>query len=155
MSPITAPLENATFNAPFKLVLAALAVRALERVATAIPINPQSPEKNPPLKNANGTNIIRYPLVYRKNKMQNTTAKNAPTTEYCLLIYAYEPSLTQAAISFISAVPSSCRIILIIRKIAKNIATKDPIGARNNIYPPLFISYLTNPTCPERSRGVK
>ena len=57
--PMTAPLEKATLKALFKLLRAAWAVRALAFVATIMPINPDSPEKNPPLKNANGTNTTR------------------------------------------------------------------------------------------------
>ena len=54
ISPITAPLLKATFNALFSDSWAWLVVRAEARVAVVIPINPASPEKNPPVRKANG-----------------------------------------------------------------------------------------------------
>ena len=52
--PMTAPEENATRSPLLRLWDAALAVRALANVAIVIPIKPDSPEKNPPVRKAKG-----------------------------------------------------------------------------------------------------
>ena len=54
-SPITAPLRKATRNPRFNDIRAALAVRAEAYVAVFIPRYPDSPEKNPPVRKATGT----------------------------------------------------------------------------------------------------
>ena len=54
-NPITAPAEKATFKPLLRPSFAAKAVRAFARVAVFMPINPDRAEKNPPVKNANGT----------------------------------------------------------------------------------------------------
>jgi hypothetical protein len=59
-------------------------VRLEALVAIAIPINPERPEKNPPLKKAKGTNITKYPLSAIHKRTQKTTIKNKETMEYCL-----------------------------------------------------------------------
>ena len=82
--PITAPAENAILKPLFRLSLAAKAVRLLAIVAVFIPINPDSAEKNPPVKNANGTKLFTYPIIDSVNKTTNTTAKNIDTPLYCL-----------------------------------------------------------------------
>ena len=53
-SPITAPLLKATFNALSRDFLAWFVVLAEAKVAVVIPINPERPEKKPPVKNAKG-----------------------------------------------------------------------------------------------------
>ena len=53
--PITAPLRKAILNPAFREVRAALAVRADAYVSVFIPKNPESPEKNPPVRKAMGT----------------------------------------------------------------------------------------------------
>ena len=70
VKPITPPDENATRSPLFKLWLAAYAVRALEDVAMLIPINPDIPEKNPPVIKANGTKGL---TCFRKERTSSTT----------------------------------------------------------------------------------
>ena len=60
-SPITAPDLKATLSPPFNDFLDAFAVLADAYVAVFIPINPASPEKNPPVRNANGTHSFWTP----------------------------------------------------------------------------------------------
>ena len=55
VKPITLPAENATRSPRLRPSRQAFAVRALAAVAIFMPIKPESPEKNPPVKNANGT----------------------------------------------------------------------------------------------------
>ena len=55
VKPITLPAENATRRPRLSPSRQAFAVRALAAVAIFMPIKPESPEKNPPVKNANGT----------------------------------------------------------------------------------------------------
>ena len=59
VKPITLPAEKATLKAEFRLVRAAEVVRLEALVAIVIPINPDKPEKKPPLKKAKGTKITR------------------------------------------------------------------------------------------------
>ena len=54
VNPITDPAENATFSPLFRLWEAPSAVLQFAIVAVRIPINPDKPEKKPPVKNANG-----------------------------------------------------------------------------------------------------
>ena len=53
--PITAPERKASFNPEFNDLVTALAVLAEAYVAVFIPTKPASPEKNPPVRNAKGT----------------------------------------------------------------------------------------------------
>ena len=55
VSPITAPDRKAIFRPALSELRAAFAVRAEAAVAVFIPINPANPEKNPPVRKANGT----------------------------------------------------------------------------------------------------
>ena len=55
ISPITAPERKAILSPLFREVRAALAVRAEASVAVFMPMYPDRPEKNPPVKNAIGT----------------------------------------------------------------------------------------------------
>ncbi len=57
-NPITAPERNATVNPLLSDRLTAFAVRAEACVAVFIPKYPASPEKNPPVKKANGTQLF-------------------------------------------------------------------------------------------------
>ena len=64
---MTAPPENATFNASFRLVLAALVVLLLEAVADHIPMKPARPEHIAPKTNAKAIYLdLVYPKKYRK-----------------------------------------------------------------------------------------
>ena len=54
-SPMTAPLLKATLSPLFRELRAALAVRAEAYVAVFMPRYPESPEKNPPVRKATGT----------------------------------------------------------------------------------------------------
>ncbi len=128
INPITVPLEKATLKPWFKLLLAANAVLELARVATSIPMNPARAEKNPPVRKANGVNIVRYPNWLRMKSIVNMTTKKTPTPIYCLLRYACAPSLIANDISFIFSVPSSWRSIFAERYVAKSKAIKEPAG---------------------------
>ena len=52
---MTEPAENATLSPLFRPERQAFAVRAFAAVAIFMPTKPESPEKNPPVTNANGT----------------------------------------------------------------------------------------------------
>ena len=73
--PITLPAEKATLRAAFKLFFAAAVVRFYALTAIDIPIKPERPEKNPPLKKANGTNMTRYFLKAIHKSIKNTNIK--------------------------------------------------------------------------------
>ena len=63
---------------------AACAVRALAWVAVFIPMNPQRPEKNPPVRKANGTHFDwTCSTKARKAKKSPATTKHQKTTLYC------------------------------------------------------------------------
>ncbi len=82
--PITVPAENATFRPSLRPCLAAAAVRQLARVATDIPMNPERPEKKPPVMKANGTNTeMRCRPKDSSARTANTATNTMPTTEYC------------------------------------------------------------------------
>ena len=84
--PMTVPAEKATRRPPFRLCLAAQAVRALARVATLIPMKPARPEKIPPVRKANGTKrLIRFSQNDSAMKRANRAMKMIPTTLYCCL----------------------------------------------------------------------
>ena len=80
--PMTAPLEKATLSPPFRLFFAAVVVLAFEFVATVMPMKPAKPEKNPPVRNANGVNIVRYPSQARTRSTTNIAPKNTATPVY-------------------------------------------------------------------------
>ena len=61
VNPITEPAENATLRPLLRLVLQAFAVLLFALVAIFIPTNPESPEKNPPVTKAKGTNHVKKP----------------------------------------------------------------------------------------------
>ena len=52
---MTEPAEKATLRPLFSPVRQAFAVRAFAAVAIFMPTKPESPEKKPPVMNANGT----------------------------------------------------------------------------------------------------
>ena len=106
VSPITAPDENAILSPLLSDSLAPLAVLEFAYVAIFIPINPERPEKKPPVINANGTNGVSIPVNARIPSITNITAKKIPTVLYCLLRYAIAPLRILALISAIFSVPS-------------------------------------------------
>src|SRR3989339_2127010 len=89
--PITAPLENATLKPAFKLFIAAAAVLFEDCVAIVMPIKPERPEKNPPVRKAKGTNMGRYLNRDSAKRIKNTAIKNKETPKYCLFRYAFAP----------------------------------------------------------------
>ena len=148
--PITVPLENATFRPLFKLFWAPLAVLELAYVAIFIPINPESPEKNPPDTNANGTNHVRRPNAAITQIIISITIKKIPTVLYCLFKYAIAPFLILAEIFAISFVPSGCFLTqknLYIAKARPHIeAAKTIHGAMSTIpivKPPITTKYIS------------
>ncbi len=82
--PITVPAEKATRRPGFRPLRAAAAVRQLARVATDMPMNPERPEKKPPVMKAKGT---KFEMRCRTNdssiSSRNTAPNTMPTTEYC------------------------------------------------------------------------
>ena len=91
VNPITDPAENATFSPLFRLFWQAAAVLAFARVAICIPTNPESPEKNPPVTNANGTYGVRKPVTAITRRITNMIAKNPIRILYWRLKYAIAP----------------------------------------------------------------
>ncbi len=82
--PMTVPAEKATRSPPFRLCLAAQAVRALARVATLMPMKPASPENTPPVRKAKGTKrLIRFRTKESTMNRANSSTKMMPTTLYC------------------------------------------------------------------------
>ena len=82
VSPITEPDANAIFKPLLSPSRTPFAVRVLAYVAIFIPTYPDNPEKNPPVKNANGTNGLRNLFAASTVKMKNIIAKNIPTVLY-------------------------------------------------------------------------
>ena len=110
--PITEPEEKAILRPLLSPSRAPFAVREFAYVAIFIPTNPESPEKNPPVKNANGTNGERNPETDRITKTMNIITKNTPTVLYCLLRYAIAPWRIFELMSRICSVPSGLAFTL-------------------------------------------
>ena len=83
VKPITEPAEKATRRPRFRPSRQALAVRQLALVAIRIPTKPLRPEKNPPVRNAKGTNQVSNFKAAIMHKTTIIQAKNTPTTVYC------------------------------------------------------------------------
>ena len=79
---MTEPDANAIFKPLLSPSRTPFAVRVLAYVAIFIPTYPDNPEKNPPVKNANGTNGLRNLFDASTVKMKNIIAKNIPTVLY-------------------------------------------------------------------------
>ena len=60
MKPITEPAEKATLRPLLSPFEAAFAVLQFAIVAVLIPMKPASPEKKPPVRNANGVKKLKY-----------------------------------------------------------------------------------------------
>ena len=71
-----------------------------------MPTKPERPEKNPPVRNANGTNGVKNPAAAKITSTINITAKNMPTVLYCLLRYAIAPFLILELMFAMVSVPS-------------------------------------------------
>ena len=82
VNPITEPAENATLSPLFRFRDAPWAVRQLAMVAVRMPINPDRPEKKPPVRNAKGVKKLKKPQNAITSRMTNTAAKNIPTPLY-------------------------------------------------------------------------
>ena len=109
VSPITEPDANAIFKPLLSPSRTPFAVRVLAYVAIFIPTYPDNPEKNPPVKNANGTNGLKNLFAASTVKMKNIIAKNMPTVLYCRLRYAITPLRILTLMLFIISVPSLFR----------------------------------------------
>ena len=134
VKPMTLPAENATRRPLFRPSRQALAVRQLALVAIRIPTKPLSPEKNPPVRNANGTNQVSNLQAAIMHKTTIIQAKNTPTTVYCRFRYALAPSRMEREILLIRGVPSSkLRTRLPMMK-AKTSAMTAPIRVANTRY---------------------
>ena len=133
VSPITLPAENAARSARFKPLLAAVAVRPLAAVAIFMPKNPESPEKNPPVKKAKGKNFPTKPVRARMPSTANIQAKNTATTRYCRLRKAFAPLRMIAAIPCASA-SSLMRRTLRAKNSAKPSASTAAQGAIRTAY---------------------
>ncbi len=84
ISPITAPLLNATWSPWFRDFLAPSAVLELALVAVFIPRKPASPDRKPLVKNAKGTTFDwECSPKEIKRRTRNAPIKNIPTTLYC------------------------------------------------------------------------
>jgi hypothetical protein len=129
--PITAPPENATSSALLRLVRAAAAVRTLAAVATRMPMNPASAEQPAPA--ISDTPISQeLPAAARLAKASRaaTTSTKIASTRYSRPRNAIAPSRMWLAISFISALPSSWRLIQALRTKAKMSARAPATGSR-------------------------
>ena len=82
VNPMTDPAENATLRPLFRLSEAPWAVRQLAMVAVLMPMNPDSPEKNPPVRKAKGVKKLKKPQIAIPIRMTKTAAKNIPTPLY-------------------------------------------------------------------------
>ena len=109
VSPITEPDANAIFKPLLSPSRTPFAVRVLAYVAIFIPTYPDNPEKNPPVKNANGTNGLKNLFAASTVKMKNIIEKNIPTVLYCRLRYAIAPLRILTLMLFIISVPSLFR----------------------------------------------
>ena len=83
VKPMTLPAEKATRRPRFSPSRQALAVRQLALVAIRMPTKPDRPEKNPPVRNAKGTNHVSRPQAAMTHSTTIMQAKKMPTTVYC------------------------------------------------------------------------
>ena len=82
VKPMTEPAENATRRPLFRPSRQALAVRQLALVAMRMPTKPERPEKNPPVRNAKGTNHVSSLQAAMMHSTTSMQAKKMPTTVY-------------------------------------------------------------------------
>ena len=82
VKPITLPAENATRRPRLSPSWQAFAVRALAAVAIFMPMNPDRPEKKPPVRNANGTYGVRSLANAIAPRITNITPKKISTMRY-------------------------------------------------------------------------
>ena len=99
--PVTAPPLNAMQSAPWRLVLAAWAVRTLASTAIRIPMNPAASEHAAPSRNPSA---VGQPLKITA-KMKMITAMT-PMVATWRLRYALAPSSMALATSFIRPSPA-------------------------------------------------
>ena len=105
---MTAPERNATRSPWSSEFFAAFAALFEAYVAVFMPKKPASPEKKPPVMNANGTQPFWTFRPYAKNaKKKNSRTNTSPTILYCCFKYASAPCRTCRAIFRMISVPSS------------------------------------------------
>lgn len=108
-----------------------------------MPKKPASPEKNPPVRKANGTHGFCTCSPYAMNEnITASTTNTTPTTLYCCLRYAIAPRLTCRAISFILSVPSSSSIIWRKKNHAIPSATTDATGTSQNTLGMFILGFI-------------
>ena len=126
VSPITAPLENATRRAAARLERAACVVRTAALVAVCIPIQPAKAEAIAPRRKLRAIN--QPPAGSRKARAANITTTNPARVVYSTRRKAMAPCRICAAMRCIFSVPGSARSMFSRRKTAKAAATS---GAPN------------------------
>ena len=85
VSPITAPERKASFSPELSDLCVAFAVLAEAYVAVFIPTKPARPEKNPPVRNANGTQGFWIPKTASTANTIARITNTMATTLYCCL----------------------------------------------------------------------
>ena len=98
-----------------------------------MPKKPARPEKNPPVRNAKGTQgFCNWKPYAMMAKMTASTTNTIVTTLYCCLRYAIAPLRTCSAISFMRSVPSSAFFIWRKKYSAMPSDTTDATGTSQN-----------------------
>ena len=122
VSPITAPLENATLNAGARPVVAANVVRTAAPVAVRIPTQPAIADKDEPIRKLTP---VRSAFSGRnRTRITNISPTNPASTVYSVRRKAIAPERINAAIRCITSVPGSRLLIVRIKKKAKTAAAK-------------------------------
>ncbi len=130
-SPMTAPALNAMGNALLRLFVAPCAVLTFALTAMSIPMYPASPLQIAPMMYA----VARMPpwkngCGRKMNSSIDMAAANMASVLYCLMRYAFAPSLMAAAISFIFSVPGSWFLTCLYRISATMTDAIPDMGAR-------------------------
>ena len=132
VKPMTVPASKATRRPELRLLEAALAVRQLAMVAVRMPTKPARPEKNAPVRKANGVNQESMPANAMQIIAAKTTARKIATPAYWRLRYALAPSLTHLEILAISGVPSGALCTLLNFKNENTRAIIEPMPVKMN-----------------------
>ena len=121
MSPMTAPLENATRRAADRLVVAAKVVRTAAPVAVRMPIQPAQADRMAPTRKL--TPIISEFWGRKNTRMMNMTPTNPASTVYSVFRKAMAPVRMRPAMRCMTSVPGSWRLMRRIRKTENKAAT--------------------------------
>ena len=132
VKPMTVPASKAMRRPELRLRDAACAVRQFAMVAVRMPTKPASPEKKPPVRNANGVNQESMPAKAMQTIAAKITAKKMSTPAYWRLRYAFAPSLTDFEIFAISGVPSGALRTLLNFAKENARAMSEPIPVKMN-----------------------